>query len=120
MCHHLIQKICLASYVRMEKIEVGSWSSQAKMTGTLVSIVGAFVVVFYKGPPVISRSHLVSNYTRVQPNWVTGGVALAAEYIIVSIWYTYQVYIYLINTTKLNTIFLHDLDHFSKLFFPTG
>lgn len=82
----------------MEKIELRSSSSQAKIIGTVLSIVGAFVVVLYKGTAVITRRAHESpqvpislHETSVQSNWIAGGVALAAEYIIVSVWYTYQV-----------------------------
>ncbi|PIN23557.1 hypothetical protein CDL12_03720 [Handroanthus impetiginosus] len=87
----------LAVLFRMEKIEIRSISSQAKIIGTVLSIAGAFVVVLYNGPAVIrSHAHQPSLHSislhqvSAQSNWVIGGVALAAEYIIVSIWYTYQ------------------------------
>ncbi|KAI3452396.1 hypothetical protein Pfo_009061 [Paulownia fortunei] len=87
----------LAILFRMEKIELLSSSSQAKIIGTVLSIAGAFIVVLYKGPAIIrSRVHesppvpISLHEVSVQSNWIAGGVALAAEYIIVSIWYTYQ------------------------------
>lgn len=82
----------------MEKLELRSSSSQAKIVGTILSIAGAFVVVLYNGPAVIrSRLHeppsasFSLHEVSVEPNWIVGGIALATQYIIVSIWYTFQV-----------------------------
>ncbi|GFQ04375.1 wat1-related protein at5g40240 [Phtheirospermum japonicum] len=89
----------LAILFRMEKIEIGSSSSHAKIIGTVLSIAGAIIVVLFKGPALItSRVHesapmfisLHDHQVSVQSNWIAGGVVLAAEYIIASIWYTYQ------------------------------
>ncbi|KAG8384796.1 hypothetical protein BUALT_Bualt04G0155700 [Buddleja alternifolia] len=93
----LLFKFFLLGALGMEKLEIQSVSSQAKIIGTALSIAGAFVVVLYNGPAII-RNHAHKpppdsfslHEMSVQSNWVAGGVALAAEYIIVSIWYTYQ------------------------------
>ncbi|CAA0828493.1 WAT1-related protein [Striga hermonthica] len=85
----------LAILFRMEKIDLRSSSSLAKITGTILSMAGAFVVVLYEGPPIIGHTAHKSMglplfSLSAQSNWIAGGLALAAEYIIVSIWYTYQ------------------------------
>lgn len=84
----------------MEKIQLGSLSSQAKIVGTFVTIAGAFVVVLYKGPAIIqmqahygkpnSLSDMLVTQVHVS-SWIFGGVILAAQYILVSVWYIYQV-----------------------------
>ncbi|XVF16531.1 hypothetical protein REPUB_Repub10bG0039800 [Reevesia pubescens] len=43
----------LAVILRMEKLELRRSSSQAKASGTVVAVTGAFVVTLYKGPPVL-------------------------------------------------------------------
>lgn len=86
-----------------------SRSSQAKMVGTIVSIGGAFVVTLYKGPSIIiphSHPHAPSFSLHqplhilksVDPNWALGGLLLAAEYILVPLWYIVQVTYKIINT----------------------
>ncbi|XVE92477.1 hypothetical protein REPUB_Repub01dG0100400 [Reevesia pubescens] len=86
----------LAITCRMEKLEWRSTSSQAKVLGTIISITGAFVVTFYKGPTILSLStqslvvlplQLLSS---PQLNWVLGGLLLAAEAFINSAWYIIQ------------------------------
>ncbi|KAL3624213.1 hypothetical protein CASFOL_033029 [Castilleja foliolosa] len=108
----------LAILFRMEKIELRSSSSQAKIIGTLLSIAGAFVVVLYKGPPIIrSRIHesspifisLHDPLVSVQSNWIAGGVALAAQYIIVSIWYTYQAKVIKEYPAEMVLVFIYNV-----------
>lgn len=83
---------------RMEKLTIRRLSSQAKIIGTIVSILGALLVVLYKGPTIIrsatpstSLTSLFDPSTLVQSQWVIGGGLLALEYVIVSIWYIFQV-----------------------------
>ncbi|XWS63634.1 hypothetical protein CRYUN_Cryun06bG0117700 [Craigia yunnanensis] len=84
----------LAIICRMEKLEWRSTSSQAKFLGTAISITGAFVVTFYKGPIILStQSILVLPHQLLfspQLNWVLGGLLLAAEAFIISAWYIIQ------------------------------
>ncbi|KAL3849699.1 hypothetical protein ACJIZ3_011581 [Penstemon smallii] len=72
-------------YFLMEKVKWKSISSQAKTIGTVVSMGGAFIVVFYKGPMLLNISSAA-----VESNWFLGGSLLAASYIVVSIWYIFQ------------------------------
>lgn len=72
----------------MEVINWKSWSSYAKAFGTFVSIGGAFVLTFYKGPPIINQ-HLTSTFSS-QQNWILGGVILACESMSTSLWYIIQ------------------------------
>ncbi|KAJ0095868.1 hypothetical protein Patl1_16204 [Pistacia atlantica] len=80
----------------MEKVKWISKSSQAKSLGTLVSITGAFVVTFYKGPPVIKTISLHSVLSLVPllspqySTWILGGIFLAADAFLISGWYILQ------------------------------
>ncbi|TMX01259.1 hypothetical protein EJD97_024814 [Solanum chilense] len=78
----------LAITFRMEVINWKSWSSYAKAFGTFVSIGGAFVLTFYKGPPIINQ-HLTSTFS-TQQKWILGGVILACESMSTSLWYIIQ------------------------------
>ncbi|XWS34846.1 hypothetical protein CRYUN_Cryun21dG0072100 [Craigia yunnanensis] len=83
----------LAISCRMEKQEWRSTSSQAKVLGTIISITGAFVVTFYKGPTILSTQSLVVPHELLsspQLNWVLGGLLLAVEAFINSAWYIIQ------------------------------
>ncbi|KAK3033554.1 hypothetical protein RJ639_032402 [Escallonia herrerae] len=85
----------LAIFCRMEKIEIRSLSSQAKIIGTILSILGALVVVIYKGPTLVRTSSNVS-VLLYQPlkssesDWIAGGLLLTADYVLFSIWYIVQ------------------------------
>ncbi|EOY00425.1 PREDICTED: WAT1-related protein At3g28050 isoform X2 [Theobroma cacao] len=78
---------------RMEKLHLGSSSSQAKSLGTIVSIAGAFVVTFYKGPSILMSSSRASSshqFLLQQSNWVFGGFLLAADCLFASAWLIVQ------------------------------
>lgn len=80
---------------RLEKLNWESKSSQAKSLGTFVSIAGAFVVTFYKGPPIIRElPHSGSPHRLLSPqlNWILGGFFLAAEAFMNSAWFILQVW----------------------------
>ncbi|KAK4393026.1 WAT1-related protein [Sesamum angolense] len=87
----------LAVIFRMEKLALSTKSSRAKVVGTVVSISGAFVVTFYKGPSISSSSSTpVSLHQSVhskQSNWMIGSLFLAVEYVLVAIWYIIQTHI---------------------------
>ncbi|GAY36431.1 hypothetical protein CUMW_022030 [Citrus unshiu] len=83
----------LAIIFRMEKLKWRSKSSQAKSLGTIVSIAGAFVVTFYKGPPIVRSLSDIASLDQIQPlqsNWILGGFYLAAQAILISAWYILQ------------------------------
>lgn len=78
----------------MEKLKWRSKSSQAKSLGTIVSIAGAFVVTFYKGPPIVRPRLDIASLDQIQPlqsNWILGGFYVAAQAILISAWYILQV-----------------------------
>jgi hypothetical protein len=82
----------------MEKVALRSSITQAKIMGTIVSISGALVVVLYKGPTLISASpespspSVHSPLGSSETNWIIGGLLIAVEYLLISIWYILQVF----------------------------
>ncbi|XP_062159606.1 WAT1-related protein At3g28050-like isoform X3 [Alnus glutinosa] len=62
----------LAIIFRMEKLEWSSSSSQAKLLGTIVSITGASVVTFYKGPPIMMTPSSSQLLLSPQSSWILG------------------------------------------------
>ncbi|KAK4488488.1 hypothetical protein RD792_004252 [Penstemon davidsonii] len=87
----------LAILFRMEKLKLKSISSQAKTIGTVVSMAGALIVVFYKGPMLLNAYHDQKQQLQLNrslvfsiSNWILGGSLLAASYIVVSVWYIFQ------------------------------
>ncbi|XP_059670189.1 WAT1-related protein At3g28050-like [Cornus florida] len=103
----------LAIIFRMEKVALRSSSSQAKIIGTVVSISGAFVVVLYKGPPVILTSFpsisLRQPLSSPRSNWVIGGLFLTTEYILVPMWYIVQAQIMKEYPAELTVVFFYNL-----------
>ncbi|XAR51838.1 hypothetical protein NMG60_11006596 [Bertholletia excelsa] len=87
----------LAVIFRMEKVSLTSRSSQAKVMGTLVSISGALVVVLYAGPALIRPSspsdpldHVLMSQPSDSNHWVLGGLLLAVNWFLVSVWLIIQ------------------------------
>ena len=95
MSSSLASFISLTNALRMEVLHFREYTSQAKVLGTIVTISGAFVVIFYKGPPIFKNYLSVSSYKQIfssaQSNWVLGGFYLTIESIAASLWYIYQV-----------------------------
>ncbi|KAK6931091.1 EamA domain [Dillenia turbinata] len=72
----------LAIFFGMEKLDLRVRSSQAKFLGTILSIIGAFVVTLYKGQPIMFATLPSSKSTHehpqsVQSDWLIGGTLLA-------------------------------------------
>ncbi|KAJ4830951.1 hypothetical protein Tsubulata_031145 [Turnera subulata] len=82
----------LALIFRMERVDLKSSSSIAKLVGTVVSLIGAFIVTFYKGLPITFKAMLSSNQILFSPqeNWILGGFLSAAHSMIAALWYTFQ------------------------------
>lgn len=82
---------------RLEKLDIRSSRSQAKLVGTLVSISGALVVTLYKGTSIWSSSQDLhhrqqSPHNSVKAeNWVLGALFLATACLSASIWNIIQV-----------------------------
>ncbi|XP_004489874.1 WAT1-related protein At3g28070-like isoform X2 [Cicer arietinum] len=84
----------IALIFRMEILNWRHCSSQAKVIGTIVSMAGAFVVIFYKGPPIF-KIHSSNSFNTLQfspqLNWIMGGLLCAGDSLFSAIWYIYQV-----------------------------
>ncbi|KAL2320100.1 hypothetical protein Fmac_029069 [Flemingia macrophylla] len=106
----------LAIIFRMEKVTLRSSSTQAKIWGSLVSILGALVVVLYKGPIVLSISSTQPSLTLDSPmtstsqmNWILGGSLLAIEFLLVPIWYIIQTNVMKQYPAEFVVVFLYNL-----------
>lgn len=103
----------LAIIFRMEKVALRRSSSQAKILGTIVSISGALVVVLYKGPTVFSSTSSVSLQLALEKslvsNWVIGGVMLAIEWFLLSLWYIIQTQIMEMCPAEFLVVFLYNI-----------
>ncbi|KAA8530263.1 hypothetical protein F0562_004972 [Nyssa sinensis] len=107
----------LAIIFRMEKLKIRSSSSQAKIIGTILSISGAFVVILYKGPAIISTTtaspSISLNQSPIpvssQSNWAIAGLLLAAEYLLLSVWYIVQAHIIKTYPAELVVVFFYNL-----------
>nr|KYP42339.1 Auxin-induced protein 5NG4 [Cajanus cajan] len=100
----------------MEKVVWGSSGTRAKIMGSLVSILGALVVVLYKGPIVLSTSSTQPSLTVDSPmastsqmNWIVGGSLLAIEFLLVPIWYIIQTKIMKQYPAEFIVVFLYNL-----------
>ncbi|KAJ6910965.1 hypothetical protein NC652_021569 [Populus alba x Populus x berolinensis] len=104
---------------RMEKLDWRSSSALVKSTGTIVSVAGAFIVCYYKGPPLLMAptSNLPHELLSQQQNWIIGGLLLAVDCVMASAWLIIQalilkkypaglivVFFYCFTVTILSTI----------------
>ncbi|KAE9614355.1 putative EamA domain-containing protein [Lupinus albus] len=81
----------------MEKLAIKSKSTQAKIFGTILSILGALIVVLYKGRILLSDSNQLQSPATDAPislssqtNWILGGSLLAIEFLLVPVMYILQ------------------------------
>ena len=79
----------------MEQLDWRSSSSLAKSLGTIVSIAGAFVATLYKGPTILMRLSPANPSPQPllsqDPNWILGGLFLAADCVMASAFLIVQV-----------------------------
>ncbi|KAG6783296.1 hypothetical protein POTOM_012741 [Populus tomentosa] len=87
-------KIVSLGCFRMEKVDCRSYSTLAKSMGTIISMGGAFVVTFYKGPLLLKALPSASNSSHLvlsqHSNWVLGGLLLAVDCTMASSWLIVQ------------------------------
>ncbi|KAJ8758974.1 hypothetical protein K2173_003212 [Erythroxylum novogranatense] len=79
----------IAVILRMEIVDWRSSSTLSKSVGTMVLISGAFVMTYYKGPPMLMiPSNLTAAHQLLsqQANWVIGGLFLAVDCVMTSTW----------------------------------
>ncbi|KAG4911524.1 WAT1-related protein [Glycine max] len=107
----------LAVICRMEKLAAKSRSSQAKVIGSIISIAGAFVLTFYKGPSIINAlTHLplllqqpINFLKSEDESWAIAGILLIADYFLASVWYIVQVDILKVFPDELTTVFFYNV-----------
>ncbi|CAA7055295.1 unnamed protein product [Microthlaspi erraticum] len=108
----------LAVIFRMEKVVLRSSVTQAKIIGAIVSISGALVVVLYKGPKVLASASftpssstisLQQNLTTVESSWIIGGLLLASQCFLASIWYIVQARIMEVYPEEVTVVFFYNL-----------
>ncbi|KAG7979571.1 hypothetical protein I3843_05G137000 [Carya illinoinensis] len=79
--------------IGMEKLDWRSSSSLAKSLGAMLSITGAFIVTLFKGLPLLttpSPSEASHQLLLQMSNWVVGGLLLAADSVLASVWLILQ------------------------------
>ncbi|KAJ0454837.1 putative EamA domain-containing protein [Helianthus annuus] len=77
---------------RMEKIDIRSSSSLAKLLGTIIAVSGAMLFTFYQGPEIFSSSPDSSNQLHLswRSDWIFGGLILVIGGIVGAIWNVLQ------------------------------
>ncbi|CAA7055311.1 unnamed protein product [Microthlaspi erraticum] len=96
----------LAVFFRMEQVILRSSATQAKIIGTIVSISGALVIVLYKGPKLIVASSFTSSF---ESSWIIGGLLLATQYLLLSVWYILQARIMEIYPEEISVVLFYNL-----------
>lgn len=80
----------------MEKVDFSTPSTIAKAFGTLVSILGAFILTLYKGPQLLAASSsLKSQYQFLniqESDWVIGGLLFTVDCFVSSAFIIVQVH----------------------------
>lgn len=70
---------------RLEKVDLRSSRSIAKIVGTVICLGGAMLMAFFKGP------RLLGVLLSATDDWVRGGIYLMGNAVCFSIWYMLQV-----------------------------
>jgi len=103
----------LAVIFRMEKVVLRSSATQAKIIGAIVSISGALIVVLYKGPKVVSATSFTpsspKNLTSLESSWIIGGLLLALEYFLASVWFILQTLAMEVHPEEITVVFFYYL-----------
>jgi len=76
----------IAAVIGLEKVDIRSLRSVAKIVGTAICLAGAVFMAFFKGPKLLGAV-LVS----ATGDWVKGGIYLVGNAVCFSIWYIIQV-----------------------------
>ncbi|CAH2045095.1 unnamed protein product [Thlaspi arvense] len=101
----------------MEKVAFKERSSVAKVMGTILSLVGALVVVLYHGPrvfvasspPYLNLRHLSSPLSSSNSDWIIGGCLLTIKDIFVSVSFILQAHIMTIYPAAFTVSFFYTL-----------
>ncbi|CAJ2675088.1 unnamed protein product [Trifolium pratense] len=113
----LIFRIFLLGVLGMEKVNIRSKSTQAKILGSTISILGALIVVLYKGPTIIPSSIQPSPppilnspiSSTSESNWVLGGSLIVIEALIIPIWYIVQTNVIKQYPSEIIVVFLYNI-----------
>ncbi|CAA0383953.1 unnamed protein product [Arabidopsis thaliana] len=105
----------LAVIFRMEKVSFKERSSLAKVMGTILSLIGALVVIFYHGPRVfLASSPPYVNVRQFSPplsssnsDWLIGGALLTMQGIFVSVSFILQAHIMSVYPAAFRVSFLY-------------
>lgn len=101
----------LAVIFRMERVDCRSYSTLAKSMGTIISMGGAFVITYYKGPLLLKALPSASNSSHQvlsqHSNWVLGGLLLAVDCTMASSWLIVQALILKKYPAKLIVVFFY-------------
>ncbi|CAN7136562.1 unnamed protein product [Brassica rapa subsp. narinosa] len=95
----------LAVFFRMEQVMLRSSATQAKIIGTIVSISGALVIVLYKGPKLL----VATSFTSFEPSWIIGGLLLALQFLLLSVWYILQTQIMEIYPEEISVVLFYNM-----------
>ncbi|KAL8250902.1 hypothetical protein R6Q59_034595 [Mikania micrantha] len=79
---------------RMEKIDIRSSSSLAKLSGTIIAISGAMLFTFYQGPEIFHKNMSPDSSNQLHlsrpSDWIFGGLILIAGGVVGAIWNVLQ------------------------------
>ncbi|KAL2339384.1 hypothetical protein Fmac_007324 [Flemingia macrophylla] len=94
---HIICLLFLSALVGIEKVNMKSLNSKAKVLGTFVCIGGALLLILYKGMPLINRQpeHIADKGTATPSasklkKWIIGSLFLATGCLLWSSWFLIQ------------------------------
>uniref|UniRef100_J3MXM7 WAT1-related protein n=2 Tax=Oryza brachyantha TaxID=4533 RepID=J3MXM7_ORYBR len=79
----------IAAVIGLEKVDLRSSRSWAKIAGTVVCLAGAIAMAFFKGPKLLSGLPFAA--AAADDDWVKGGIYLIGTAFCVSMWYILQV-----------------------------
>ncbi|KAL8250904.1 hypothetical protein R6Q59_034597 [Mikania micrantha] len=84
----------IAVAFRMEKIDIRSSSSLAKLSGTIIAISGAMLFTFYQGPEIFHKNLSPDSSNQLHlsrpSDWIFGGLILVAGGVVGAIWNVLQ------------------------------
>ncbi|KAF5726761.1 WAT1-related protein [Tripterygium wilfordii] len=95
---------------RMEKLDWRTSTSLAKLMGTIVSISGAFIVTYWKGPSLlrtVSSLNLLNQLVSQESNWIIGGLLLALDCLMTSAWVILQALVLKKYPSELVVVFYY-------------
>ncbi|XP_058745206.1 WAT1-related protein At4g30420-like [Vicia villosa] len=86
----------IAAFVGMEKVNIRSLRTIAKIVGTIVCISGALFIVLLKGPKLLNLENLPSKSIMAgsDENWLLGCIFLLGSSVAWSVWLILQIPVY--------------------------